>query len=63
MQPFGQVVGKSIERGRAVPGAEGAANAGGGGGAPFNFGEATVTRATVRLENGAVTGRAALLIG
>jgi alpha-D-ribose 1-methylphosphonate 5-triphosphate synthase subunit PhnG len=26
----------------------------GGGGAPFNFGEATVTRATVRLENGAV---------
>jgi len=26
----------------------------GGGGAPFNFGEATVTRATVRLKNGAV---------
>lgn len=26
----------------------------GGGGDPFNFGEATVTRATVRLENGAV---------
>ena len=26
----------------------------GGGGAPFNFGEATVTRATVRLESGAV---------
>ncbi|MDF1776783.1 MAG: phosphonate C-P lyase system protein PhnG [Rhizobiaceae bacterium] len=26
----------------------------GGGGAPFNFGEATVTRATVRLSNGQV---------
>ena len=26
----------------------------GGGGAPFNFGEATVTRATVRLPNGSV---------
>ena len=26
----------------------------GGGGAPFNFGEATVTRATVRLDDGAV---------
>jgi alpha-D-ribose 1-methylphosphonate 5-triphosphate synthase subunit PhnG len=26
----------------------------GGGGAPFNFGEATVTRATVRLPNGTV---------
>ena len=26
----------------------------GGGGSPFNFGEATVTRATVRLEDGAV---------
>ncbi len=26
----------------------------GGGGSPFNFGEATVTRATVRLENGAI---------
>ena len=26
----------------------------GGGGAPFNFGEATVTRATVRLPDGAV---------
>ncbi len=26
----------------------------GGGGDPFNFGEATVTRATVRLENGAI---------
>jgi len=26
----------------------------GGGGAPFNFGEATVTRATVRVEGGAV---------
>lgn len=26
----------------------------GGGGAPFNFGEATVTRATVELSNGAV---------
>ena len=26
----------------------------GGGGAPFNFGEATATRATVRLENGAI---------
>ena len=26
----------------------------GGGGAPFNFGEATVTRATVRMGNGAV---------
>lgn len=26
----------------------------GGGGSPFNFGEATVTRATVRLGNGAV---------
>ena len=26
----------------------------GGGGAPFNLGEATVTRATVRLENGTV---------
>jgi alpha-D-ribose 1-methylphosphonate 5-triphosphate synthase subunit PhnG len=26
----------------------------GGGGAPFNFGEATVTRATVRLANGAI---------
>lgn len=26
----------------------------GGGGAPFNFGEATVTRATVRVEDGAV---------
>lgn len=26
----------------------------GGGGAPFNFGEATVTRATVRLTDGAV---------
>ncbi|WP_428982483.1 phosphonate C-P lyase system protein PhnG [Oricola indica] len=26
----------------------------GGGGSPFNFGEATATRATVRLDNGAV---------
>lgn len=26
----------------------------GGGGAAFNFGEATVTRATIRLENGAI---------
>lgn len=26
----------------------------GGGGAPFNFGEATATRATVRMENGAI---------
>ncbi|MBZ0164077.1 MAG: phosphonate C-P lyase system protein PhnG [Notoacmeibacter sp.] len=26
----------------------------GGGGSPFNFGEATVTRATVRLESGAI---------
>ena len=26
----------------------------GGGGSPFNFGEATATRATVRLENGAI---------
>jgi phosphonate C-P lyase system protein PhnG len=32
----------------------------GGGGAPFNFGEATVTRATVRLENGAVGHSVAL---
>ena len=32
----------------------------GGGGAPFNFGEATVTRATVRLENGAVGHAVAL---
>ncbi len=29
----------------------------GGGGAPFNLGEATVTRATVRLGNGAVGSR------
>ncbi|WP_319529401.1 phosphonate C-P lyase system protein PhnG [uncultured Cohaesibacter sp.] len=32
----------------------------GGGGAPFNFGEATVTRATVRMENGAI-GHAIML--
>lgn len=32
----------------------------GGGGAPFNFGEATVTRATVRLDNGAVGHAVAL---
>ncbi|TCD13366.1 phosphonate C-P lyase system protein PhnG [Oricola cellulosilytica] len=32
----------------------------GGGGALFNFGEATVTRATVRLENGAVGHSVAL---
>lgn len=32
----------------------------GGGGSPFNFGEATVTRATVRLENGAVGHSVAL---
>ncbi|WP_394706151.1 phosphonate C-P lyase system protein PhnG [uncultured Cohaesibacter sp.] len=32
----------------------------GGGGAPFNFGEATVTRATVRMENGLV-GHAIML--
>ncbi len=32
----------------------------GGSGAPFNFGEATATRATVRLENGAV-GHAMML--
>lgn len=32
----------------------------GGGGAPFNFGEATVTRATVRLESGAVGHSVAL---
>lgn len=32
----------------------------GGGGAPFNFGEATVTRATVRLENGAIGHAVAL---
>nr|WP_321458533.1 phosphonate C-P lyase system protein PhnG [uncultured Cohaesibacter sp.] len=32
----------------------------GGGGAPFNFGEATVTRATVRMESGAV-GHAIIL--
>ena len=32
----------------------------GGGGAPFNFGEATVTRATVRIENGAI-GHAIML--
>ena len=32
----------------------------GGGGAPFNFGEATLTRATVRLQSGAI-GHAAML--
>jgi alpha-D-ribose 1-methylphosphonate 5-triphosphate synthase subunit PhnG len=32
----------------------------GGGGAPFNFGEATVTRATVKMENGAI-GHAVML--
>ena len=32
----------------------------GGGGAPFNFGEATATRATVRMENGAI-GHAIML--
>ena len=32
----------------------------GGGGAPFNFGEATVTRATVKLDNGAI-GHAVML--
>ncbi len=32
----------------------------GGGGAPFNFGEATVTRATVRMEGGAI-GHAVML--
>lgn len=32
----------------------------GGGGAPFNFGEATMTRATVQLEDGAI-GHAAML--
>lgn len=32
----------------------------GGGGAPFNFGEATMTRATVRMENGAI-GHAVML--
>ena len=32
----------------------------GGGGAPFNFGEATMTRATVRMETGAI-GHALLL--
>jgi alpha-D-ribose 1-methylphosphonate 5-triphosphate synthase subunit PhnG len=32
----------------------------GGGGDPFNFGETTVTRATVRLENGAVGHSVAL---
>nr|WP_321982464.1 phosphonate C-P lyase system protein PhnG [uncultured Cohaesibacter sp.] len=32
----------------------------GGGGAPFNFGEATMTRATVRMENGAI-GHALML--
>lgn len=32
----------------------------GGGGDPFNFGEATVTRATVRLENGSVGHSVAL---
>ncbi|WP_319410556.1 phosphonate C-P lyase system protein PhnG [uncultured Cohaesibacter sp.] len=32
----------------------------GGGGAPFNFGEATITRATVRMENG-VIGHALML--
>lgn len=32
----------------------------GGGGAPFNFGEAAVTRATIRLETGAI-GHAVML--
>lgn len=32
----------------------------GGGGAPFNFGEATVTRATIKLGNGAI-GHAVML--
>lgn len=32
----------------------------GGGGAPFNFGEATMTRATIRLESGAI-GHAVML--
>lgn len=32
----------------------------GGGGAPFNFGEATVTRATVKLANGSIGHAAAM---
>ena len=32
----------------------------GGGGAPFNFGEATITRATIRMDNGAI-GHAIML--